>query len=487
MKLTPSKFAPTFSETLLKSRWLLPGAVAAALGAGWLAGQVGVVVPGVLVAGPLLAFFLVLVFYYPRAGYVSALIYSFLLSYFTRHLVDMPVGLAMEIVLLITWLAVLFHRTAPPRWSRIHNDLCRITVIWFAINLIEVANPAGASLEGWFYDIRSSALLWLLVVPLCYLTFNKKRDLNQFLYLIIGLSVLGALYGIKQKTLGVDDMEQLWLSKGAARTHVIWGQLRVFSFYSEAAQYGSSQAHMALICGILAVGPFSWPKRLLLASASLLLLEGMLLSGTRGAFFVLVVGAFVYLVLSKRVAILILGCLLAGGAFGVLKFTNIGDSNPNVYRMRSALDPNDPSLQVRLKNQETLRDYLASRPLGGGMGVMGHWGEIYNPDKFLAKIAPDSYYVKVWGQYGIIGFLIWFGFMLYLLGKCMGIVWRIRDPVLRQKLLALTAGFAGILMCSYGNEIMNQMPSSIILYTSWVFVFLGPSLDTPALAPAAHG
>ena len=92
----------------------------------------------------------------------------------------------------------------------------------------------------------------------------------------------------------------------------------------------------------------------------------------------------------------------------------------------------------------------------------------------------------MWGQYGIVGFLVWFGLMLYILGKCMGIVWRIRDPVLRQKLTALTAGYAGILMCSYGNEIMNQMPSSIIIYTSWVFVFLGPSLDTPRLAPAAH-
>ena len=212
----------------------------------------------------------------------------------------------------------------------------------------------------------------------------------------------------------------------------------------------------------------------------------MLLSGTRGAFFVLLVGAFVYLVLSKRVLILILGCLLATGALGVLKYTKIGDSNPSVFRMRTALDPNDPSLQVRFENQAILRDYLSTRPLGGGLGVMGHWGITYNSDKFLSTIAPDSYYVKVWGQYGIIGFLIWFGFMLYILGKCMGIVWRIRDPALRQKLLALTAGFAGILMCSYGNEIMNQMPSSIILYTSWVFIFLGPSLDTPELAPAAH-
>jgi len=400
--------------------------------------------------------------------------------------VGLQVGLAMEAILLLTWLAILFHRTYRPDWNCLRNDLCRLTLLWFVLNLLEVANPAGASVVGWFYDIRSNALLWLLTVPLCYLVFRHKRDLNLFLYLVIGFSVLGALYGLKQKVLGVDAMEQYWLNSGAARTHIIWGQLRVFSFYSEAAQFGSSQAHIAVMCGILALGPFSWPKRLLLAAIVLLLLNGMLISGTRGAFFVLVTGTFVYLALSRRLLVLGLGLVLAAGAFGVLKYTQIGNSNPSVYRMRSALDPNDPSLQVRLKNQATLREYLATRPLGGGLGVMGHWGELYNSDKFLATIAPDSYFVKVWGQYGIVGFLIWFGIMLYILGKCAGIVWCIRDPVLRQKLLALTAGFAGILVCSYGNEIMNQMPSSILLYTSWVLVFMGPSLDIPAPTSADH-
>ncbi|MBF9236492.1 O-antigen ligase family protein [Hymenobacter sp. BT683] len=486
------RFSPSTPETLLNSRWLLPAAVALALAIGWLGGQLGEGVPGALLVGPPLVFFLVLVFNNPRRGFIAALVYAFVLSYFTRHLVNVPAGTALEIILLITWVAVLFHRTSPPDWSLIRNDLCRLTVIWFVINLLEVANPAGASLQGWFFELRGSALLWFLSVPLGFLVFNQKRDLNLFLYLIIGISIAGALYGIHQKANGVDAMEQLWLDKGGARTHVIWGQLRAFSFYSEAAQFGSSQAHVALICGILAVGPFSWTKRILLAGIALVLLYGMLVSGTRGAFFVLVVGAFVYLVLSKRVWILILGCFLAAGAFGVLKYTNIGDTNPNVFRMRSALNPNDPSLLVRLENQAILRDYMATRPFGGGMGVMGMWGQLYNRDKFLAKIAPDSYFVKVWGQYGIVGFIIWFGFMLYILGKCAGIVWRLRDPVLRQKLLALTAGYAGILMASYGNEIMNQVPSSLLLYTSWVFVFLGPKLDAPTpviikISPAAHG
>ena len=117
---------------------------------------------------------------------------------------------------------------------------------------------------------------------------------------------------------------------------------------------------------------------------------------------------------------------------------------------------------------------------------MGSLGLKYNAGTFLSKVPPDSYFVKVWGQYGIVGFIIWFGIILFILGKCAGIVWRINDPGLRQKLLALTAGFSGILVGSYANEIMNQMPSSMIVYLTWVFVFSGPDLDRPRAATVVN-
>ena len=480
------KASPPFSQVLLHSRWLLPVGLLLALGLGWLAGHVGAAVPGLLVLVPLLLLAVVVVFREPRLGVVAFICFCFCLHYLSRHVLDVPLGLGMEGILVVTWLAVVFYVQKPPVWSYLRNDLCALSLVWFVINILELGNPAGASFQGWLNELRGSALLWILVVPLCFLVFRTRRDLNLFLYLIIGFSVFGALYGIKQKFVGVDEMEQKWLDAGGAITHLIWGRLRVFSTYSEAAQFGSSQAHLALVCGILALGPFSWTKRLLLAAAALLLLYGMLISGTRGAFFVLLVGILVYLALSKQLKVLVLGCVLAVGAFGVLKFTTVGNSNPDVFRMRSALDPKDASLQVRLSNQAILREYLSTRPFGAGVGTMGFWGKRYNADKFIASIAPDSYFVKTWGQYGIVGFLVWFGIMLYILGKCMGIVWHLRDPVLRQKLLALTAGAAGILACSYGNEIMNQMPSAMILYVSWVLIFLGPTMDTSSLQPVSR-
>lgn len=467
-----------FSRTLLDSPWLLPACIAVALAAGWLAGRLGTLVPGMLLAGPLAVFVLVMTFRAPRLGLLTYVVFCFAMGLVGRQLdTGLQLGMGMDILLTTTWIAVIFQQPERLNWGRLNNDLCWLSLGWFGLTVLEIANPAGASLLGWVYEMRAVALYWALSVPLACLLLYRLQDLRLFLKIIIGFSVFGALYGIKQKFLGVNATEQAWLDAGGAVTHLIWGKLRIFSFYSEAAQYGASQAHIGLVCLILALGPFVMWKRVAFAVSAALCFYGMLISGTRGALFVLVGGMFLYLVLSKKIRPLLLGVVLAIGAIVFLKYTTIGSGNADIVRFRTALDPNDPSLQLRLLNQAKLREYLTPRPFGGGVGVIGIWGQKYNADKYLSTVAPDSYFVKIWAEYGIVGFVIWFGIMLYILGKCCGIVWRLRNPQLRQMLLALTAGYGGILLSSYGNEVMNQIPSSMIVYLSWAFIFQGPALD----------
>jgi O-antigen ligase len=477
--------ALAFLPDLTPRRYLLPLALLAAVGIGWLTSALGVLLPGLLLGAMLVGFFVVLMFIHPRIGIIAYVVYCFALGGIGRHMdTGLPLGIGMDILLALTWLTTAFQRSTRLDWSKLKADFCLLALAWFIINILEIGNPAGASFAGWLGEMRPITLYWVLTVPLCAVVFNKYRDLRLFLLLIIGLSVLGSLYGIKQKVLGVDAMEQLWLDRGQAQTHVLWGKLRVFSFYTEAAQFGASQAHIGLICLILALGPFVWWKRVLFAVASIITLYGMLISGTRGAMFVLAAGMLIYLIIRRQTNVLVLGLVLASGTFAILKYTYIGNSNTDIARLRSSLNPQDASFQLRLQNQATLRDYLANRPFGEGVGSIGNWGHQYNADKFISTIEPDSYYVKIWAEYGIVGFVIWFGMMMFMLGKCCGIVWNIRNPQLRQQLLALTAGFGGILVSSYGNEVMNQIPSSMILYLSWVFIFLGPELDTHMSTPA---
>ncbi|MGY2134573.1 O-antigen ligase family protein [Hymenobacter sp. HD11105] len=466
----------TFSSPPLK-KLLWPLGLGLAIVVGWLTARAGLVVPGLLVTLALAGPFGLALFRQPRLGVIALICYCFLLFIPVREVGGVPYGMAVDGLLVLTWVAVAFNKERF-NWLRLRTDLMLVTLLWLGFNFLELGNPAGASIAGWFQEMRSTALYWALSVPLALLLFNQRQDLNLFLYLIIGLSVLGTLNGIKQEVIGLSAGEQAFLYENA-KTHLLWGRLRVFSFYSDAGQFGAAQAHLAVVALVLALGPYAKWKRLLLGIAAGFLIIGMLISGTRGALFSLGVGLGVALLVSKNIKALVLGGLLVLGGFGVLKYTTIGNTNYSIYRMRTALDPQDASLNVRLQNQLVLRDYLSSRPFGGGVGSIGNTGTKYNAGSTLAAIPPDSYWVKVWAMYGIIGFILWLGIQLYLLGKCCGIVWKIRDKHLKVKLLALTAGFAGSLFSSYGNEVINFMPSALIVYLTWAFVLAGPRLDTP--------
>lgn len=446
---------------------------------GWLIATRGISIGILLIVVPFLIGFVALIFLKPRIGILVFIFYCFIQPTLGKHIEGPQFGLGQDGLLVLTWLGIFFHRSSRFKFRHLNSDLVWLAVVWFGITVLQIGNPERPSFLGWFYEMRSATLYWVLSIPLVFLLLNKRTDIDLFLNIIIFLSVVGALWGVKQLLIGVDDAENRWLEAGAKKTHVLFGKLRVFSYYAEAAQFGASQAQLAIMCIILAIGPYSTKKRILYGIAGALIFYGMLISGTRGAMAALVGGGFTFLVLSKQVKILILGGLIGVGFLGVLKFTTIGSGSEQIQRLRTSLDPKDPSLQARLINQKILKDYLSTKPFGTGVGTIGQWGTTYNQDKYISQIPPDSLYVKVWAMYGIIGFIIWFGIMLYITGKSAGIVWKTRDPVLRNQLMSLCGGATGILLCSYGNEVLNAMPSSMIVYISWALIWLSPRWDTP--------
>ena len=393
--------------------------------------------------------------------------YCFLYALIAREIGGVPVGVFVEVFLVITLIFTLFQAKISD-WKNLNSDLFSLILFWFVISLLEVINPNAAFL-GWLNEIRTTALYPLLMVMLGLVVFNTKKDLDVFFILTIGLSTLASLNVLKQLYFGLSNGEQMFLNANAS-THLLWGRLRVFSFLSDAGQFGASQAHIGIMALILTLIPMLWWKRMILLSCSFLNLYGMLISGTRGALFIFVVAIFVAILLSKNVKAIVFGGLIACSFLFILKYTHIGDSNYQIFRLRTALNPEDASLNVRLNTQRNLRIYMENYPFGGGLGVIGYNGNLYNSDKYLSTVQPDSYYVKLWAMYGIYGFTIWFCIMMYILGKSCGLVWNLQDKTLRIKIIALTAGFAGILVGSYGNEVINIMPTSIVIYLSWAFI-----------------
>lgn len=434
------------------------------------------VAPMILIVGALMVIFIIFLFKDPSIGLTALTVYCFVFGIFAREIGGIPYGIGIEVFLLLIWIAVIILNRQF-NWKSLNNNLTKLMLIWFLISFAEIINPAGASVMGWLQEIRSTGLFPILIIPLVFLLYNSRKKLDLFLIVILSLSFLATLNGLKQQFIGLSAGEQRFLTEGGEITHVLWGVLRVFSFYSDAGQFGASQASFTLMAIVLAVGPYQWWKRLILLTAAGLFFYGMLISGTRGAFFALIVGAFFAIFLTKNIKVLFAGLTVALLFIGFLKYTYIGNGNYQIYRLRTALDPKEASLNVRIANQKIIGQYLASRPFGGGLGVIGTWGKEYNKDKYLSTVEPDSYWVKIWAMYGIVGFTIWFCMIMYILGQCCGIIWNIRNEGLRYKTIAMMSASAGIFFCSYGNEVMNAMPSSLVVSVCLAFIYLSPNFD----------
>ncbi len=415
--------------------------------------------------------FLAFIIVKPKMGLWVMFVFSFVVNGLTRYN-DAPFGLGVDILLLVIALGLLFRRSKDAESPGGHSPLTYAVLVWFAYTVLEIVNPEARSFEAWFYAVRGVSLYFIVTVPFIFLLLYKEEDCDRFIKIWFICSTIASFWGMRQLFFGLDAAENLWMENGAKITHILFGKLRVFSFYSDAGQFGASQAHVAVVAGILAMGPVTKKKRILYLIICLINLYGMSISGTRGALFVVITGFAIYFLLSNNMKIIIPGAIIGALIFGMLKYTNIGQNNDQIRRMRTGLDPNDASFQTRLTNQANLKIYLATRPLGGGIGSAGSWGARFTPGTFLANFQLDSWYVKIWAESGIIGLTIYLAMILFILINRFMALFKIKDPELKSKLSALYAGVFGICFASYGNQIFGQFPTGSVMYFSLVYLFL---------------
>lgn len=408
----------------------------------------------------------------PKWGVWGALIMGFLSTGLTRYLPG-PWGLSIDILLVLSWLIVLLNKEIKVNWKHAKNDIVWLTLIWMGYIVFEAVNPAGNGIVAWFYAMRGIGFYQFLTIPLVFLFFRGQKDLKQFMNLILLLSLFGTLWGFKQQIFGVDTAEYHWLYvEDHHEEHILHGVLRVFSYYSDAGAFGASQAMMALVCGILFMGPFKRLVKIKYLILGLVFFLGFAISGTRGALMVPLAGGIAYLILIKNFKILTAGFSTIVIVFCILKYTFLFQGVEQVKRMRTALDPNNKSLSVRLDNQRTFGKYLANKPFGGGVGTAGFWGARFNPDSLMANTATDSWYVKIWAETGIVGLALHLIILAYILGKGGHRIINMKDSKKKSHAIAFYAAFVGVIFASYGNQILGQMPTGPIVNMMIPFIFL---------------
>jgi len=449
------------------------------IGIGYFIADQGIIAIAALLVLPFGFFFLVKVFENPINSFFAVYIANFVVLGLNRYMLDAPLGLIVDSLLALTYISLIFHYFYKKiDWSKLNNMVVIAAVIWAAYGLLEVVNPIVVSRSAWLYSARGVSFYMLMTVVLVFLLLDKYKYFKTFLYMWAFFEIAGALKAMVQIYIGLDPYEQYWLNVIGYTTHVLFGQLRAFSFFSDAGQFGASQAHMSMVAGIIFITTKSNKERVLFGITTVLCFWGMILSGTRGVWGVLAGAGAFYLATTRNYKLFMLGIISGVLVFSFFRYTYIGQGIYFINRMRTAFDPKNASLVIRLENRAKLRPYLATRPFGGGIGNAGKKAIRFAPNAFLSNIATDSWYVEIWAEQGVVGLTLHLTLVALILIKGAYIsMFRIRDPALQGKTLAVLSGIFGIMISSYGNGVFGQMPTGLLIYSSMAFAFMGPQFD----------
>lgn len=414
----------------------------------------------------------------PKIGLNIALLMSFLISGLSR-ISNLPFGLSIDFIMALIWLAIIFKSYNGYDWSPMKNLLTYCLGIWFIYCSLQLLNPFAVSFLAWFYAVRGLAMYSITIVPLLFLIMRKENDYQNFLYIWFAFSVALGLYGAKQFLVGVFHFEQVWLDTTGHVTHVLWGKFtRMFSFLSDANQFGSSQAHVATVAAIIAIGEKKLLRKIMFVITALICFYGMFISGTRGAIIVPIVGFGSYLLLSKNFKVLSLGTIIGATLLYMLIFTHVLHGVEQVRRMRTAFNAEeDASFNVRIENRENLAIFMSDKPFGGGIGSAGVWGQRFSPNNFLSNFETDGHYVRIHAETGIIGLTLYYILYALIILKMVLISWKLKNPKLKNIMTAFTCGLISVMVVNYGAAVTIGLPTSLVTMWCMAFVFMSPKWD----------
>lgn len=453
------------------------------LGAIWFFSKNNMMAAFALLIVPFPLVFLYYSFRNPRFVFITTLFANYFAIGLTRY-IPAPMGLMVDAFLFLTALSVVFSQfNTKVDWRNAGRDYTYFVIVWFVMTLFQLVNPEAVSREAWFYAMRGQAFYLFLTIPLVYLVFNKPKDFRLFITLCAWFTLLAVLKGVMQKYMGVDRWEQVWLNQpGNRSTHILFGNLRVFSFFSDAGTYGGSMGYFGVVFLILGIYEEKKSAKFFYFFVALMSLYAMLISGTRSAIAVPLVGFVVYTILSKQVKIMITMGFVVFALFFFFKYTTIGQDNYDIRRMRSAFGEENESLNVRQENRKLFAAYLKNRPFGGGIGSSGNWGLRFSPNTFLAETATDGWYIQLWAEQGIVGLLFYLLMVSYFFLKSIFLIFfRLKKPENISKAIAFTAGMSGLMVSSYSASSLGQMPNTVIVAVSVALISLMPKWEKDAM------
>lgn len=353
--------------------------------------------------------------------------------------------------------------------------------IWALYLVLQIFNQTCSlplSMGDWGYNFTFYSLAFFFAYFLITTMIRTPQNIMKLLRIWAYLSIAASFWTWRQATFGWDDTEWAWLQAGGSRTHLIGGSIRYFSFFSDAANFGCSIAASAVAFYILAITTKLRKDKILFLITAICCTYGFFMSGTRSGLLCFLVGVACYVILSKSVHIGIPVAIIGSIFFFILAFTQIGQGNMQIRRMRSAFDKNDKSANVRDINKAALKKYLKDAPFGMGFNINENSVPANHKYKIVYETSNDSTYVFLWQRVGIVGavlFAICNG--IILLGGSIITMFVLKSKVCIGIAAAFCCAFLSIHAGGYANHILLQYPNVLLYYGGMAIVYLLPSIE----------
>jgi hypothetical protein len=365
-------------------------------------------------------------------------------------------------------------------WGRSINLMTFAALLWSIICFLEVFNDTcslGINVGAWFVGFRLIAFQLFYFILIFSIYINSPEVLTKYLKIWACLSLFSVYWTFKQKYIGMNPYENARIHAWGS-THFVNGIIRYWSTFNDAANYGCNAAATSVAFLLFGLTSKFTKERIFYIIVGLLVLWGMFQSGTRTAIAGFFAGLMVYVVLSKSVKMTIPIILFGIISFCLLAFTNIGQGNTQIRRMRSAFNKSDASANVRDINKATMAKYLKEAPWGIGISIRS--GDVPANNKYviLSNIAPDSEYVYMWIHTGKIGVSVFtLSMFLMLAGGCWIVLFRLKNKSLIGVGAGLCCAFASIQVGGYMNQVLYQYPNGLIFFGGLAIVYVLPYLE----------
>ena len=430
---------------------------------------------------PVLVIAVLLLFEYRMLAFWSLIVINYLIQAKWLSL-PVPTSLPNELLQLVL-LAFALIDTYSTHFERTLNLMYLGIVTWCGFCTLEVLNDTcdvGIDIGAWYTVARMIGyqLMYIFLVFTLYIT--SPKILSRYLWVWGILAFFAVFWVWKQQHIGFTASENTFLQGRGRSTHLLMGGslIRYFSIYSDAANFGIGMASSAVAFIIFGITAKVRKHKIFFLVVGIGCAWAMFISGTRTAIACFMAGMMMYIFLSKSIKIAIPFTIVFALFVFILAFTNIGQGNQQIRRMRTAFDKNDASANVRAMNQEAMKKYMAEAPWGIGMGVGYSNAPANNKYTFMATIPPDSEFVFIWIHSGIIGitvFLCCMGLMLF--GGCRIVFFVLKSPSLRGIGAGFCCAFGSQLVGGYGNQVLLQFPNCLTFYGGLSIVYILPYIE----------